>query len=85
MRFALIAAAVAAGLYGLHRLAVWAERRGWIYYREKRGSSGTVGNALLEVLALFEPSTRHVVEERRREAVEDDESGEPPRGRADGE
>lgn len=84
MRFALIAAAVAAGLYCLHRLAVWAERRGWIYYREKRGSSGTVGNALLEVHALFEPSTRHLAEERRRDVAEDEESGDPPLGGPDG-
>ena len=29
----LVAAAIAAVLYGLHRLATWAERNGWIYYR----------------------------------------------------
>ncbi len=83
MRYALIAAAVAAGLYGFHRLAVWAERRGWIYYRKRRGSSGTLGSALLEVQSLLEPSKRHVVEERRRDVVDDEESGDPPSGGTD--
>jgi len=84
VRLALIATAVGAGLYALHRAAVWAERRGWIYYRERRGSSGSLGNALLEVHALLEPSKRHVVEERRRDVAEDEESGDPPCGGPDG-
>jgi hypothetical protein len=84
VRFTLIAAVVAAVVYGLHRSAVWAERKGWIYYRKGRGSSGTLGSALLEVQSLLEPSKRHVVEERRRNAAEDEESGDPPLGGPDG-
>ena len=80
MRVMLILAVVVAGVYGMHRLALWAERRGWIYYRERRGSSGALGNALLEVHALLEPSQQHVVEERRQDMEEDDDSGEPPEG-----
>jgi len=84
MRVLLILALVVAGVYGLHRLALWAERRGWIYYRERRGSSGALGNALLEVHALLEPAQRHVVEERRQDMEEDDDSGEPPGEPPDG-
>jgi hypothetical protein len=84
VRYALIAAVVAAVVYGLHRSAVWAERKGWIYYRKARGSSGTLGSALLEVQSLLEPSKRHVVEERRRDVAEDEESGDPPLGGPDG-
>ena len=65
-------------LYCLHRLAVWAEERGWIYYLKKRGSSGALSSAALEVQSLFEPSKRYVLEEKRRDQVEDEESGDPP-------
>ncbi|MBZ5641055.1 MAG: hypothetical protein LAO51_20130 [Acidobacteriia bacterium] len=78
MRYALVGLAVIAGLYGLHRIAVWAERRGWIYYRSKHGSSGALGNALLEVHAILEPSARYVLEERTKDDAEADESGDPP-------
>jgi hypothetical protein len=84
MRVLLTLAVIVAGVYGLHRLALWAERRGWIYYRERRGSGVSVGNALLQVHALLEPAQRHVVEERMRDLEEDDESGEPPGGPPDG-
>jgi len=79
MRYALIALAISAGLYGLHRLAVWAERRGFIYYLRKHGTSGTLGNAFLEVQSLFEPSARAALEERVKDDNEADASGDPPR------
>jgi hypothetical protein len=28
--------AVIPGLYGLHRLCLWLEMRGWLYYRNKK-------------------------------------------------
>lgn len=74
------ASAGAAGLYGLHRLALFAEDRGWIYYKHRRGSSGALGNALLQVHAVLEPSKQHVVDESVREQREDGESGDPPSG-----
>ncbi len=79
IRVAEAALLAAAGLYALHRLALWAEARGWIYYT-RRGSSGALGNAFLEVQALFEPTRRHVLEERQRavEKEEEDEDGDPP-------
>lgn len=78
MKVLLVVAAVLLGGYVLHRLALGAEARGWIYYRKRRGSSGTLGNAFLEIQSMVEPSKRIVVEERRREVkVEDDEAGPP--------
>jgi hypothetical protein len=70
-----------AALGALHRAALWAEARGLIYYR-RRGTSGALGNALLEVQAILEPSKRHVIEERVRDPAEDAESGDPPSRRA---
>ena len=76
---AMVWAGLAAGtFYGLHRLGLWMEAQGWIYYR-KHGSSGGLGTAFLEVQSLFEPSKRHVLEVRRNEDAEDEDSGEPPK------
>jgi hypothetical protein len=44
----------------------------------RSGTSGSLGNAFLEVHALLEPDRRHVLEIRRVEDGEDDESGDPP-------
>jgi hypothetical protein len=80
MTIALIVAGIAcvvALLYGLHRLATWAEARGWVYYRKGRGGSGAAAGAAFELHSLARPSVRHVVEERRRSELErvDDQAG----------
>src|SRR5215218_4310886 len=64
--------AVIAALYALHRLALWMEGRGWLYYMHKRGSSGSLGSAFLEVHALMDPGKRHVLEVVRDEDDEQD-------------
>lgn len=72
----LLAAVVA--LYALHRLALWMESRGWIYYQKGRGRSASVGSAFLEVQALLEPAKKHQLECQQREVGEDADSGDPP-------
>ena len=57
------------------QIALWAERRGWIYWRRsKRRPSGSLG--YLET--IFQPSITHVIEEETRERTEaeQDQSGE---------
>lgn len=74
--------AAAALLYGLHRLALAMERRGWIYYRDTKASSSSRTNAFLQVQAMFEPKAEHAVEGRRSAAVErsdDADPGAPPK------
>ncbi len=69
--------------YGLHRLALWAEGRGWIYYRTHRMPVGSAGMAMLEITSLLDPAAEYVVEELRdaRARAEQDESGEGSPGR----
>ncbi len=64
-------------LYGLHRAASWAERRGWIYYRTK-GKSGGLGMSLIG--QIYQPSIEHVVDEQQAERIRADrtESGDKP-------
>jgi hypothetical protein len=66
---------LAFALVALHFLADAAERRGWIYYRNRQGSWDAVGAAMAEVQAIYRPGQQHVrrVKERRDVHREDDE------------
>jgi hypothetical protein len=66
------------GIFLLHRLALWAESRGWIYYKHSSSSSTRAGSAMLEVQQLLEPSKRHVIEIKREQKEVEDEAGDPP-------
>jgi hypothetical protein len=56
-------------LYPLHRLALWMEQNGWIYYRNNpRGNA--FGSALSEMDAAFQPQRRHEIERRAEEKAE---------------
>ena len=74
----LAAAAALAALWGLDRLLLKAEGRGWIYYRKKRGTSSRLGSAFLEVQSILEPEKRHVAEIRREKTLPGPGSGAPP-------
>ena len=87
MKLMLTLVLVCVALYLLHRLARWAEDRGLIYYRRYRPSRSALGNAFLEVQTIVDPGKRVVLEARRQEPSEEDESGFPPApdgDRADG-
>ncbi|MEZ7238641.1 DUF6191 domain-containing protein [Rhodococcus sp. GXMU-t2271] len=61
------AVALVAAVLLLDQLGLWAERRGWVYWRKRRppldggGAAGVFG----EMQALFSPSHRHVIDEGR--------------------
>ena len=73
----LIIAGVVSGLYGMHRLLLWMETRGWVYYIHKKASPNTLGNAVLGVQQLFQPGTEHVLEVRQDERAQQDDAGGP--------
>jgi hypothetical protein len=79
MKYLLWAILIGSILYVIHRLALWAEERGWIYYSHKRASGGTIGTALLELQTILEPTKRHVVEERVQKGSASQESGDKPK------
>lgn len=51
-----------AAIYLSDRLCLWLERKGWLYYRNKKASGGVMGSALLELHSLLQPGIRNVVE-----------------------
>lgn len=66
------------GLFLLDRALLWAEARGWIYYRVNKPGRGASTYHLFEWNAAFDPTMREVQEEMVREEREDQESGDPP-------
>lgn len=81
MRPVLIATGIALGLWALHRLLGYAEDRGWIYYRKKRGSYGGL-HVTTNFLNMYDPSRKHLqqaVREGEWKRVEDDDGDRPPR------
>lgn len=77
----LVLALATAGLvlvgYVLHRAALWAEQRGWIYYTTKRRPGGA---GLSLIGQIYQPSIEHVVEEQQSERMraDQDDSGDAP-------
>jgi hypothetical protein len=68
-----------AALYGLHRLGVYLERRGWMQYLHTPTAGGSAYNPLQE---LVQPQIRHVVEVGEQRQAEDDEGAPPVPSRA---
>lgn len=77
MRWVLFGLLVVAAWYGLHRLALAADIRGWIYYRTKP-PPGAGSMAAMRATAVFDPTIVHVIEEVASDRLVIDESGEPP-------
>jgi hypothetical protein len=59
-KIAVAVCVIGAVLYALHRLALWAEARGWIYYRAEDRPRGAGLNFLA---AIYQPEMEHVIEE----------------------
>jgi hypothetical protein len=66
------------GLFFLDRVLLWAEARGWIYYRVNKPGRGASTYHLFEWNAAFDPTMRQVQEEMVKEKKEEDEAGDPP-------
>ena len=83
MQLVITAIAFAGVLWGLHRFLSYAEDRGWIYYRKKRGSYGGLG-VTSNFLNMYDPSRKHLQEVVRVgewQRDEDDDGDSPPEKR----
>lgn len=54
--------AAAALLVAFHRIGLWMEARGWIYYR-RRPPTGASALAALQISEIFKPELEYVIEE----------------------
>jgi hypothetical protein len=81
MQVVLWVAAIGVALFGLDRLALWAETKGWIYWRKKKAQTGALGSALMEMNVITNPSAEHVIVVKDAKKFEERENGDddPPR------
>jgi hypothetical protein len=81
MKLIIIAAVIISGSIGLHLLALWMERKGWIYYKHTKPSRSSLGNAFLEVQSILEPNKKHIIQVKKDEKRDDAETGKgnPPK------
>jgi hypothetical protein len=63
---------LAASLYGLHRLGLWLEDRGWLYYCRKKPTSSPM-SAGVALHQFIEPGVRHVITTKHGEFEQDRE------------
>lgn len=68
---------VLAAIYGLHRLCLRLEDRGWIYYLHKKPTSTAIGS-MMGMHQIIEPQSKHIYEmkEERRPRAEEGAPGE---------
>ena len=66
----IVAVAMVGAGYGVHRFLLYAEQRGWVYYKERRRPPGA-GLGLLTT--IYQPSMEHVVEESASQRVRRDQ------------
>lgn len=76
MTWALLVAVGMGVVYGLHRLALRADERGWIFYKTKPRLKGS---SLGLVESIYNPAMEHVMEERGSERARGshEEGGDP--------
>jgi len=59
------------------RLLLWAESRGWIYYRKNKPRGGGAVYHFLEMSSVFSPGIKEVIEVKVSQEQNQDESGDP--------
>jgi hypothetical protein len=80
LKLTLLGLALLGGLYLLDRLALWAERRGWIFYRKVKPSGNALGSTALELQKIFESGkATHVIKAQQEQGKDrpDPGSGHP--------
>jgi len=72
--------AIALLLSIIHRFLLWAERRGWVYYKETKPPHGAGALAMQELAQIYEPQAEHVIEATRSESIvaDHEDSGDKP-------
>lgn len=66
LKITIAGVAVLFGLYGLDRVALWAERRRWIFYRRSKPTGNSLGHGALELQKIFESGkATHVIEAKQ--------------------
>ncbi|MCU0276734.1 MAG: hypothetical protein MUF02_07785 [Acidobacteria bacterium] len=78
MKWIILSAGIVSGFVLLHVLALWMERKGWIYYKHTKPSRSALGNAFLEVQSILEPNKKYIIELKKEDKKQNEEVGDEP-------
>ena len=56
-------------IYCLHRLCLWLEKNGWIYYINKKSESGFLAGTLEQMNSLLNPAVKHTIEMKQNQTT----------------
>jgi hypothetical protein len=73
LKISLLILAICLGLYLIDQLGLWAERKGWIFWRKTKPTGNSLGSTALELQKIFDSGkSKHVIE------VKDDQRKDSP-------
>ena len=76
LKIVFIGLATFVGLYLLDRMALWAERRGWVFYRKTKATGNSLRFTALELQNIFESGkATHVIEAKHDQKKESPDPG----------
>ncbi|HWE31713.1 MAG TPA: hypothetical protein VHB97_27115 [Polyangia bacterium] len=75
MKWTSITIGIAAAVFVIDRLLLWAEDHDWIYYRTRKPSITSLSTALFQMQAIVQPEKQHIVETKREIEEDEDDDG----------
>ena len=77
---AVVLVVVAGLVFGIHRFLLWAEERGWVYYKKTSPPHGAGALAMQELAQIYEPQAEHVIEATRSQSIvaDHEDAGDKP-------
>lgn len=67
MKILIILGLILGAIYLLHRLCLWLEKNGHLYYLNKKPERGLIGTAMEEINGILHPGIRQTIEMKRNE------------------
>ena len=79
MQIALWLAGAVAAFFALDQLGLWAERKGWVYWRKTKRRGSAMSDILTGLDAVTNPAAQHVAEAKQAKKLEERDNGDSPR------
>lgn len=78
MQVALWIPAMIVALIAIDRLGLWAESKGWIYWRRTKRRGSAMSAILSDLNAVTNPAAQHVTQAKEAKKLEERDNGDPP-------
>lgn len=83
LKFILVAIITVVSLYCLHKLCLWLERHGYLYYMNKKADTGFIAGTLEMINGVLNPAVKHTIEMKQNQATVEKQKAEDDTDRND--